>query len=164
LATPKSITFGTGRSSYRGGQHVRRLDVAVDNAFLMSVLDRLADRHEQLQPLPRREPALIAEFRDWRPLDQFHDEEWPAVGGRAGVEDAGNVRMIHQGERLPFRFEAGQHLTAVHARFDDLERDYPADRLVLLGHVDDAHAPFADLFQQFVRPNLRAGTFAWGLH
>ena len=33
----------------------------------------------------------------------------------------------------------------VHARLDDLERDLRLDRLGLLGHVDDAHAPFADL-------------------
>ena len=36
-----------------GHQHVRRLDVAVDDPLLMGVLDRLTDRHEQLQPLPR---------------------------------------------------------------------------------------------------------------
>ncbi len=29
----------------------------------------------------------------------------------------------------------------------------------LLGHVDDAHAPFADLLQQLVGADLRAGTF-----
>ena len=32
-------------------QHVRGLDVAVDDAFLVRVLDRLADRDEQLEPL-----------------------------------------------------------------------------------------------------------------
>ncbi len=34
-------------------QHVGRLEVAVDDPLLMRVLDGLADRHEQLQPLPR---------------------------------------------------------------------------------------------------------------
>ena len=34
-----------------GDQHVRGLDVAMDDAFLMGVLHRLADRHEQFQPL-----------------------------------------------------------------------------------------------------------------
>ncbi len=32
-------------------QDVRRLDVAVDDPLLVGVLDRLADRQEQLQPL-----------------------------------------------------------------------------------------------------------------
>ena len=39
----------------------------------------------------------------------------------------------------------------VHARLDDLERDPAADRLGLLGHVDDAHAPFADLLRAACR-------------
>ena len=34
-------------------QHVRRLDVAVDDPLLVGVLDRLADRDEQLEPLAR---------------------------------------------------------------------------------------------------------------
>ena len=37
----------------QGDQHVGRLEVAVDDALLMGVLDRLADRDEQFQPLPR---------------------------------------------------------------------------------------------------------------
>ena len=51
LATPKSITLGTGLPSYMRDQDVGRLEVAVNDALLMGVLDRLADRHEQLQPL-----------------------------------------------------------------------------------------------------------------
>ena len=38
-------------------QHVGGLDVAVDDPLLVGVLDRLADRDEQLEPLPRREAA-----------------------------------------------------------------------------------------------------------
>ena len=51
LATPKSITLGTGLLVVLGDEDVRRLDVAVDDPLLVGVLDRLADRHEQLQPL-----------------------------------------------------------------------------------------------------------------
>ena len=47
----------------------------------------------------------------------------------------------------------------VHARLDDLEGHAAADRLRLLGHVDDAHAPFADLLEQLVRADHRAGAF-----
>ena len=45
----------------------------------------------------------------------------------------------------------------VHARLDDLQRHLAADGLRLLGHVDDAHAPFADLLQQLVGADDRAG-------
>ena len=50
----------------------------------------------------------------------------------------------------------------VHARLDDLERDLAADRLLLLGHVDDAEAAFADLLQQLVGADDRAGAFGDG--
>ena len=48
---PKSITLGTGPPSMQRDQHVRRLEVAVDDPLLVRVLHGLADRHEQLQPL-----------------------------------------------------------------------------------------------------------------
>ena len=40
-----------------------------------------------------------------------------------------------------------------------LEGDLAPDRLALLGHEDDAHAAFADLLQQLVRADDRAGPF-----
>ena len=46
----------------------------------------------------------------------------------------------------------------IHPGLDDLEGDLAADRLRLLGHVDDAHPPFADLFQQLVLVDHLAGT------
>ena len=50
----------------------------------------------------------------------------------------------------------------VHARLDDLQRDLAADGLLLLGHVDDAHAPLADLLEQLVRADPRAGPLGDG--
>ncbi len=67
--------------------------------------------------------------------------------------------MVHHGQGLAFGLEAGDDLAAVHAGLDDLERDLAADRLLLLGHVDDAHAAFADLLEQLVRADDRAGLF-----
>ena len=69
---------------------------------------------------------------------------------RAGVEHLGDVRVVHQRQRLPLRLEAGEHLLRVHARLDELERHQPLDRLGLLGHLDRAHAPFADLLDELV--------------
>ncbi len=34
-----------------GHQHIGRLEVAMDDSLLMGVLNRLADRHKQFQPL-----------------------------------------------------------------------------------------------------------------
>ena len=70
--------------------------------------------------------------------------------------------MIHDGQRLPFRLEAGDHLARVHARLEDLQGDLAADRLGLLGHEDHAEAAFADLFEKFVMANDRTGPLAQG--
>ena len=64
LATPKSITLGTGWPSYSATSTFDRLDVAVDDALLMRVLHRLADRDEQLQPLAGGQVLLVAVLRD----------------------------------------------------------------------------------------------------
>ena len=47
----------------------------------------------------------------------------------------------------------------IHARLDDLQSHLAAHGLGLLGHVDNAHAAFADLLQQLVRADDRAGAF-----
>ena len=84
------------------------------------------------------------------PAHQFHHEVRPARLGRAGVEHLGDVRMVHQRQRLPLGLEAGDDLLGVHAQLDDLERHAAAHRLLLLGHVDHAAAAFADFLQQLV--------------
>ena len=131
-------------------QDVRRLQVAVDDPLLVRVLHRRADLAEQRQPVRQAEAVLVAVLGERDALDQLHDEERPAVVGRAGVEDPGDVGVVHQGQGLPLRLEPGQDGPRVHARLDQLERHLPLDRLRLLGEVDGAHAPFADLLAELV--------------
>ncbi len=76
--------------------------------------------------------------------------------------------MVHQRQRLPLGFEAGDDLLGVHAQLDDLERHAAAHRFLLLGHVNHAAAAFADLLQQFVAANASgqasSGTSQFHLH
>ena len=46
----------------------------MDNAFLVGVLDSLADGDEQFQPLLGRQVLLVTVFGDGNPVDEFHDE------------------------------------------------------------------------------------------
>jgi len=103
--------------------------------LLVGVLDRLADRHEQLQPLARRQVVVVAVFRDRHAVDQLHDEVGPATphapllkggsrfcpplakggkGGRPAIENAGDIDVVHHGQRLPLASNR-YHLAAVHA-------------------------------------------------
>ena len=56
--------------------------------------------------------------------------------------------MIHERQRLPLGLESSDDQARIHARLEDFQRHLAPDRLSLLGHVDDAEAPFADLFEQ----------------
>ena len=79
----------------------------MDDSLLVRVLNRLADEDEEFQPLAGVRPVVVAEPGDRHAVDQFHDEVRPAGFGRAGVEDLGDVRVVHQGQGLPLRLEPG---------------------------------------------------------
>jgi hypothetical protein len=143
-------------------QHVGRLDVAMDDALLVGVLDGLADGDEQLQAFADCEPVGVAILRDGQALDQFHDEIGASGVRGAGVEDLGDVGVVHQRQRLALRPEAGDHLLGVHALLDDLERHLAADGLALFGEIDDAHAAVAQDADQLVGPDPRTGAVARG--
>src|SRR5574338_1095776 len=62
--------------------------------------------------------------------------------------------MVHQRQRLAFGFEPRDDLASLHAELDDFQRNAAADRLLLLGEIDDTHAAFAEPLQNPVRPDL----------
>jgi hypothetical protein len=113
----------------------------------------------KFQALARGEVLLVAVAGDRHALYQLHHEVRPTRLGRAGVEHLGDVRMLHQRQRVLLRREASDHLPAVHPGFDEFQRDHAPDRVRLLGHVHGAHASFADLLEELVRADRRAGLF-----
>ena len=76
-----------------------------------------------------------------------------------GLQHAGDVGVVHQGQGLPLGLEPGDDLPGVHPGLDELDGHQPLDRLGLLGHPDRAHAAFADLLNQLVGADDRAGGF-----
>ena len=91
-------------------EDVRRLDVAMDDALLMRVLDGLANLDEQVEPFLGGEIVLVAVIGDADAAHQFHHEVRPARFGRARIQHLGDVGMIHHRQRLPFRLEPGDDL------------------------------------------------------
>src|SRR5262245_17297372 len=85
----------------QGDQNVGRLQIAMDNALLMGMLYRLADRQEQFKPLPWRKSMFVAVLCDRNALDQVHHEVGPSRVGRATVEHPGDIRVIHKRQGLP---------------------------------------------------------------
>ena len=131
-------------------QDVRRFQVTVQDSALVRVINRPADWNQQADPRTNREVALVAIADDGSARDEFHDEERPAEFGRAAVKHRGDIRMIHHRQGLALRFEAGQDLARVHARFDQLDRDLAANGLRLLRQPDAPHPAGADVLEQRV--------------
>jgi hypothetical protein len=99
--------LGNRHAVMKGDEDIRWLDVAVDDAFLMRMLDRLADLNEELQTFAGRQTVLIAIVRDPDPAHQFHHEIRPPFLRATRVQHPRDVRMIHQRQCLSFRFEPG---------------------------------------------------------
>ena len=90
-------------------QDVDRLDVAMDDALVMCMLDRLTDRHQQLESFARRSSCVIAELVIGVPLTSSITKKGRPSFVVPRVEDLGDVGMIHQRQRLTLRLEAGEH-------------------------------------------------------
>src|SRR5262249_59248 len=111
---------------------------------------RLADTHKQLQTLSESQPGLIAKPRQRQAVNQVHNEERLPRRRQTAVEHMGDVRVIHQSQRLPLLLETKQNRLAVHPSLDQLERDLTLDRLHLLYDPDFTHAALANLLDQAV--------------
>ena len=75
-------------------ENVVGLDVAMDHALLVRVLHRVAHLKEELQPIHGRETPLVAKAGQRKPFDVLHHEVGPPLIGHAGVDHAGDVRVI----------------------------------------------------------------------
>ena len=126
----------------------------MDESLLVGMLDGVADQQQELQALAQAQSLPITEVGDRQALDEVHSEEGASELGGASIEHAGDVRMTHQRQRLSLRLEASEHLRAVHARLDQLERHPATNRLLLERLVDPAHATFAEQLENPVAGNL----------
>ena len=149
---PKSMIFGESARlpSRSRDEDVRRLQVAVDDRFLVRVLNAVAYLKEQLEPLRHRQAMLVAMLVDRNALDVVHHEVRPPVLRGSGVEDPSDVAVVHQRQRLSFGLEASDDLARVHAPADELERHATSNRLFLLRDEDIAHAARSQLVDDAV--------------
>src|SRR6266481_8574578 len=100
-------------------------------SLLMRMLYCVADLNKQFQTGSGRQGMLVAVIGDFDALDQFHHKIRPAALGGARIEYVSDVRMVHQRECLSLGLKACNHAFCIHSRFNDLESDSPADRLLL---------------------------------
>lgn len=144
-------------------EDVARLEVSVDHAALMGVMNCVAERGEDREPFLRAWVLLRNELREIAAFDQFHRDERliaAIVLRGASFVDLGDARVEQATKHFCFVLKASENAGGVEASADDFERD-GAVWAVLLGAIDDAHA--ADSQQVFdgVGAQLRACGERW---
>ena len=129
-------------------QDVLGLDVAVDDAFVVSELQGVANLRHDRQRLLRRHPAGLNRLPQVHAVDIFHDEEIQPLG-LAEIVDGDDVRMAQPGQRAGFAREPlGKRRIVAGFHRQNLDRHQPIEPR-LPGFVDRPHAPLAQQFEDF---------------
>ena len=141
------------RDAIGADKYVSRLEIAMDHAGAMRMLDGVRDRRDKQDARAHVEPSLICKARHrLRAGDEFHDKVWKvlkrlsrAFGGAvdARTEHPRDVRVLEPCKRLGLdadpALRGGRQPLGPH----ELERD-AASRKPLGRRVDDARAAHAD--------------------
>jgi hypothetical protein len=136
-------------------QDIAGFEVAMNNAALMRVLDRLANGDHQIEALASAELVIVGVPDQRQPVDQFHGEVRLHTEGCVGGPRFVNLRdvgMMEPSQNLRLLLEAPDQIAAGPAGSDDLESDQPA-RLLLFGFIHGAHAAFAEKTQDAISAN-----------
>lgn len=147
---------GCGFVAVDGHEDVGGLQVTVNAALLVGVLDRLAHIDEELETCGDSEGVTVAVPRDGDATHELHDEVRMALDRRPRIEDPGDMRMVHECEGSTFGLEPRHHVGRVHAGLDDLDRHFSAPGPILLGQVDNTESPVAKDLDDAVRTDAVA--------
>ncbi len=128
-------------------QNVRRLQIAMNDAALVRIVDGVADLGHQLQPLLRARVVRRGVVRQGLPAgDELHGEvrlhSGSGIGGARFIH-LRNARMVQPCQRVGLLRETPQQARAGPGAFDHFERNDAAG-LILFSLVDRAHAAFAE--------------------
>ena len=153
LAMPKSMIFGW---AFPSTSETRMFEGFRSRWMMAFWCACWTPSHTSMNSLSRSSVGrrvVVAVCVERNPSHVLHDEVGPALGCASPVEDLGDGGMVHEGECLALRLEAGDHLLGVHACLDDLQRHPASDRFELLGQPHLAHPAFADDLEKPVRPD-----------
>ncbi len=135
-------------------QQVLRLDVAMHDAVLVRVLQRLADRRHDGQRLLRREAARLHRLPQIHAIHELH-EQVVKPARLPEIVDRDDVRMIERRERLGLVRETFGKLRIGHPlRREQLQRDQAAQRL-LPRLIDHAHPAAPEKLDDFELRKMR---------
>ena len=133
-------------SSGRGDDDVVRLEIAMDDAAVVRLLEGAADlTQDQIHSL-RKQRAVLQDLSERLAAQKLHGDEQIPVVGLPEVEELDGVGVLELSDRAALALEP---LRVLIARRDigeqDLDRDLAADSAQdLLGQIDPAHTALGD--------------------
>jgi len=132
-----------------GDKDVGGLDVAMNDAFGVSCVERIGDLRGEIENLINGERTGLDCVFERGPFEQFHDDEGFAVGG-ADVVNRADVRMIESGRGFGFAVEAREGMRIGGDIFgEEFERDVAVEARVF-GFVHHTHAAVSDFGEDAV--------------
>ena len=150
VATPKSVSFARPASpdGPLGHHDVRGLDVAVDDAARVRVVERVAQRRADPQDVAVGERAVLDEVRERAAADQLgHEVDGVLVA--AGLVQRHDPRMLEPRRRERLALGARRDLRVV--QLDPLDGDHAIETLVVR-EPHDAEGSGAEPARQAVAP------------
>src|SRR3989304_1647566 len=153
---PRSLAIPKSRSLASPSAVTRMLagfTSRLDHQVLVGDLNRGANLAKELQPFRYRQLLLVAVLVDRLSLDVLHDQERPAVLGRAAGVELGDVWMVDRGQDLPLVAEPADEVSARRGAPEELDGHGSPELVVLpLGQIDRPPPPMGNL------PNQPIGT------
>src|SRR5207244_4938780 len=132
-----------------GEEQILGLDVAMDDAVLVGILERPGGIGGDPKRVLDRELSLtIQPVAETLPFDEGHGEP-QLTGGVTRVEDGEDVRVLEPGGQLDLALEAFRSEGGGQLRVEHLERDRPLV-LEIEGEIDDGHAAAPELALEHV--------------
>ena len=140
---------GDERLILRVDEHVGRLEVTMENAMLMGIVDRLGDGLHVASGTAGGQRVPANQNRQTLPLHVIHRDEMLARA-KTDFVDGDNVGMMQRRRRHRLSPEALHRLwQRVRSEQEQLEGDYPV-QASLAGLINDPHAAVPNLLEQFV--------------
>ena len=141
---PRDPEIGDLDRPIRQQHDILRLDVPVDNALVVRVLERPEDLDGKMDCLfPAEHLLLLDIFLEGDPVDILHDDRLHPVG-KAHVVDPHDIRMVEHRHCLALVLEPAAHILIIHMLFlQNLDGNHPVfEHIVRL--IDVCHAADAD--------------------
>lgn len=153
-AGARDAEVGDAHAALAVDQHVRRLEVAMDEPGVVGGQEPATGLDERVEDLLRRSRSLLEPRPQGRARDQLHRED-DVLPDHHHVEDVHDVGMRQAGHRLGLAPQPDVARLALRHRVQELDRD-PSVELGIVRRIHRAHASLTQRVEDHVAAHAGA--------